>query len=186
MEDTDIALMARIRKGDTKAFEVLVTRHQRSVYNLANRFLNDEGEAEDIAQEVFLRVYRAAGTYSPQAKFTTWLYTIVKNLCFNVLRKKRLSKITSLDDETMPEIASNDDDPSEILSRAQLKAKVIRAVSALPHNLRIAVVLQKFHGLSCEEIANILECSPNAVKLRIHRAKQYLSHELGGLKEETK
>ncbi len=186
MEDTDIALMSRIKKGDTKAFEMLLFRHQRSVYNLAFRFLNDEGEAEDITQEVFIRVYRAAKTYTPQAKFTTWLYTIVKNLCFNAIRNKKSAEIVPIDDEAIPEIASKGDDPSEILSKGQIKERVIKAVNALPENLRIAVILMKFQGLSCEEVGNILGCSVNAVKLRVHRAKEYLSRELGDLKGETK
>jgi len=76
--------MGRIKKGDSKAFELLLARHQRSVYNIALRFLNDAAEAEDITQEAFIRVYKAAQTYTPDAKFSTWLYTIVKNLCFNV------------------------------------------------------------------------------------------------------
>ncbi len=186
MEDTDIVLMLRVKEGDTKAFELLLARHKRSVYNIAYKFLNDEGEAEDITQEVFIRVYRASKTYSPEAKFTTWLYTIVKNLCFNAIRKKRSADVVHFDDEEIPEIPAKGDDPSEIFSKEQIRERVIKAVNGLPENLRIAVVLQKLKGLSYEEIAKILDCSVNAVKLRVHRAKEILSKELGGLKEETK
>ncbi len=104
MEETDIALMELIKRGDDKAFELLLSRHQRSVYNLACRFLNDEAEAEDITQETFIRIFKAAGTYSPDAKFSTWLYTIVKNLCFNSLRRRRTVIIVSTEEETLPEI----------------------------------------------------------------------------------
>lgn len=186
MEDTDIALMARIKKGDTKAFELLLSRHQRSVYNLAFKFLNDPSDAEDITQEVFIRVYGAAKTYSPEAKFTTWLYTIVKNICFNTIRKRKSARIVSLEDETIPEIQAQSYDPSEILSKEQVRSRVINAVNNLPDNLRIAVILSKFHGFSYEEIAKVLDCSVNAVKLRVHRAKEFLSRELGGLEGETK
>ncbi|MEW6107625.1 MAG: sigma-70 family RNA polymerase sigma factor [Nitrospirota bacterium] len=177
--------MARIKKGDVNAFELLLSRHERSVYNLAYRFLNDEGEAEDITQEVFLRVYRASKTYNPEAKFTTWLYTIVKNLCFNAIRKKRSVSVVSIDEETMPEFRSEDPDPLDALSREELRSRVIRAVNALPENMRIAVILQRFHGFSTEEIAELMGCSVNAVKLRVHRAKMILAGKLGGLKEET-
>ncbi len=183
MQEVDIALMARIKKGDTDAFEELVSRHQRPVYNLALRFLSDSCEAEDIAQETFIRVFRAADTYTPDAKFTTWLYTIVKNLCFNAIRKRQSATLVSIDEETAPEIASREDDPARSLEREQLRKMVSRAVNALPENLRIAVILQKFHGLSYEEIAAVLGCSVNAVKLRVHRAKDFLSRELAGIAE---
>lgn len=177
--------MARIKEGDLEAYERLLRRHQRPVFNTAYRFLNDEADAEDITQEVFIRVYKAAATYKPQAKFTTWLYTIVKNLCFNALRKKQSGRLLSLEDETVPEMTSYDDDPAEILSREQVKKRVVRAVNNLPHNLRLAIILKKFHGFSYEEIAEMLGCSQNAVKLRVHRAKQFLAEALGSVKEET-
>jgi RNA polymerase sigma-70 factor, ECF subfamily len=186
MEETDIALMELIRRGDDKAFELLVSRHQRSVYNLAYRFLNDEAEAEDITQEAFIRIFKAAGTYSPEAKFTTWLYTIVKNLCFNSLRKRRSVHIVSIEEEILPEIPAENNDPSEIIDRKRLKARVIKAVHALPENMRIAVILHKFHGLQYNEIADILGCSVNAVKLRVHRAKAFLADSLGDFAGETK
>jgi RNA polymerase sigma-70 factor (ECF subfamily) len=178
VEDPDIALMARIRSGDTEAFEELLSRHHRSVYNLACRFLNDPADAEDVTQEVFIRVLKASKTYSPEAKFTTWLYTIVKNFCFNVLRKRQSVRILSLDDETVPDVFSRSLDPSELLLREQERNRVIKAVMALPENLRFAVILQKFHGLSCKEISEVLNCSVNAVKIRIHRAKEFLADEL--------
>lgn len=178
MEETDIALMARIKKNDTKAFELLLARHQRSVYNLAYRFLNDEREAEDITQETFIRVFKAAKTYVPEAKFTTWIYTIVKNLCFNTIRKRKTVDIVSMEEETVPDIPATGDDPLIILEKSRLREQVIRAVNALPENLRMAVILQKFHGLSYEEISKIFGCSVNAVKLRVHRAKEILAREL--------
>jgi RNA polymerase sigma-70 factor, ECF subfamily len=178
VEETDIVLMDLIGKGDEKAFEVLLCRHQRSVFNLAFRFLRDEAEAEDIAQDTFIRVFKSASAYTPEAKFTTWLYTIVKNLCFNSLRKRRSVHIVSMEEETLPEIPSENDDPSEILDRKRLKSRVVNVVNSLPENMRIAVLLHKFHGLQYNEIADILGCSANAVKLRVHRAKAVLAHGL--------
>ena len=186
MEETDIALMELIRRGDEKAFELLVSRHQRSVYNLACRFLNDDADAEDITQETFVRIFRAAGTYSPEAKFTTWLYTIVKNLCFNVLRKRRSVQIVSVEEEMLPEIPAETRDPAEIIDGKRLRSKVLAAVHALPDNMRIAILLHKFQGLEYHEIAEILDCTVNAVKLRVHRAKAILAVSLKDFSGETK
>lgn len=178
--------MGLIRKGDAKAFELLVARHQRSVYNLALRFLNDSDEAEDVTQDAFIRIYKAAATYTPEAKFTTWLYTIVRNLCFNVLRVRRQAVIVSVDDESLPELPAKNEDPVERISREQLREKVTHAVSRLPDNMRLAVILSKYHGLSYDEIAGIMGCSVNAIKLRVHRAKSVLAEELSALRDETR
>ena len=178
--------MGLISKGDAKAFELLVARHQRAVYNLALRFLNDTDEAEDVAQDCFIRIYKAAALYTPDAKFTTWLYTIVRNLCFNVLRSRRQAVIVSVDDETLPELPARNDDPVERITRQQTGEKVRHAVSKLPDNMRLVVILSKFHGLSYEEIAGIMGCTVTAIKLRIHRAKALLAEELSALKDETR
>jgi RNA polymerase sigma-70 factor (ECF subfamily) len=188
MEDieVDIKLMDRVKKGDESAFEELVSRHYHSVYNFANRFLLDAANAEDVTQEVFLRVFRAAKTYTARAKFSTWLYTITKNLCFNELRRKRSVNILSIEDEMLPEIPSLDDSPVSRLEKQEIRVKVLDAVRALPANLRAAVLLLKYHGFSYEEVAEILGCTVNAVKLRLHRAKDYLAKSIGYLSEETK
>jgi RNA polymerase sigma-70 factor (ECF subfamily) len=179
--DVDIKLMERVKEGDDSAFGELVSRHYRSVYNLARRFLYDAHEAEDITQEVFLRVYRAAGSYAPKAKLSTWLYTITKNLCFNEFRKTHSVKIVSIDDEVLPEIRSMDDSPALKLEKEEIKAKVLEAVNSLPANLKIAVLLLKYHEFSYEEVAEILGCTVNAVKLRVHRAKGFLAKSIGHL-----
>lgn len=185
-EETDVSLMGLIRKGDEKALELLVARHQRAVYNLALRFLNDPDEAEDVAQDCFIRIYKAAQTYTPEAKFTTWLYTIVRNLCFNVLRSRRQAVIVSVDDETLPELPAKNEDPVERITRQQVREKVMHAVSMLPENMRLVVILSKFHGLSYDEIAGIMDCTVTAIKLRVHRAKAILAEELSALRDETR
>lgn len=184
--ERDLALMELIKNGDDAAFEELLMRHHQLVYRLAYRFLNDSPEAEDITQEVFLRVFKAARTYSPKAKFSTWLYTITKNLCFNALRKKRSVAIYSIEDEMLPEMPSIDESPLSKLEEAEVKKRVLDAVKELPANLRIAVLLLKYHNLSYEEVAEILECTVNAVKLRIHRAKKFLAQSIGHISQETK
>jgi len=185
-EETDISLMGLIREGDAKAFELLVARHQRPVYNLALRFLSDSDEAEDIAQEVFIRLYKSAAAYTPDAKFTTYLYTIVRNLCFNLLRSRRQAVIVSLEDEALPELSAKNEDPVERITRQHVGEKVRQAVAKLPVNMRLAVLLSKYHGLSYDEIAGIMGCSVTAIKLRVHRAKAILAEELSALKDETR
>ncbi|NJD57367.1 MAG: RNA polymerase sigma factor [Nitrospirae bacterium] len=185
MEETDIALMARIKMGDAKAFEVLLARHQKSVFNLALRFLGDPDEAEDIMQNTFLRILKASRTYTPEAKFTTWLYTIVKNLCFNVLRSRKSVELVSMDNEYLPDLPATEENPIARISQSQLRETVIGAIGKLPKNMQMAVILSKYHGLQYDEIAAIMGCSVNAVKLRVHRAKLILAQELKGLKQET-
>ena len=178
--------MKLIGKGDTKAFELLVARHQRAVYNLALRFLSDSDEAEDIAQEVFIRLYKSAAAYTPAAKFTTYLYTIVRNLCFNLLRSRRQAVIVSLEDEALPELTAKNEDPVERITQQYVGEKVRQAVAKLPENMRLSVLLSKYHGLSYEEIAGIMGCSVTAIKLRVHRAKAILAEDLSALKDETR
>jgi RNA polymerase sigma-70 factor (ECF subfamily) len=185
MEETDVALMARIKKGDEKAFELLMARHKRSVYNLALRFLNDPDDAVDVTQEAFIRIYRSSQNYTPDAKFTTWLYTIVKNLCFNMLRARKSAEIVSMDNEFMTELPAKEEHPVERISRAQTREIVIMAVKSLPENMKMAVILSKYHGLPYDEIAAIMGCTVTAVKLRIYRAKTILAKKLSGLKQET-
>lgn len=184
--ERDIALMEKVKTGDESAFEELVARHYKSIYNLAYRFLYSSAEAEDITQEVFLRVFRASKTFSPKAKISTWLFTITKNLCFNELRKKKAVNILSIEDEVLPELPSMDNSPVTKMEEKEVRQRVLDAVRALPANLRIAVLLLKYHDLSYEEVASILGCSVNAVKLRVHRAKHFLAKSIGKLSKETK
>lgn len=184
--ERDIELMEKIKNGDESAFEEIVARHHKSIYNIAYRFLYSPAEAEDITQEVFLRVFRASKTYSPKAKFSTWLFTITKNLCFNEMRKKKDVNILSIEDEIIPELHSVDNNPVTELENKEVRQRVLDAVKALPANLRIAVILLKYHNLSYEEVASILGCTVNAVKLRVHRAKHFLAKSIGYLSKETK
>jgi RNA polymerase sigma-70 factor (ECF subfamily) len=184
--DINIKLMERVKEGDDSAFEEIVSRNYQSVYKLANRFLLDSGEAEDITQEVFLRVFKASKTYQPTAKFSTWLYTITKNLCFNEIRKRQSVNIQSIEDEMMPELSAKDDSMDLKLEQKEVRIKVLEAVRALPPNLRIAIILLKYHDLSYEEVAKILGCTINAVKLRVHRAKDFLAKSIGYKSQETK
>jgi RNA polymerase sigma-70 factor (ECF subfamily) len=178
-------LMARIAKGDEGAFEILVNRHQTSVLNLIYRFIGDRTQARDLAQEVFLRVWQAAKTYRPEAKFTTWIYRIATNGCFNELKSSRRKKWFSFhqSDEhsgnTLEETLS-DSAPSaeDLLLEKERSRQLSDALQSLPDNQRMALVLKRYDDLSYAEIAQIIGCSVSAVESLLVRAKRTLQEKL--------
>lgn len=180
--------MARIAKGDADAFEILVNRHQTSVLNLIYRFIGDRTQAKDLAQEVFLRVWQAAKTYKPEAKFTTWLYRITANLCLNELKSSRRRKLFQFlqfgeDQENTIEEVLVDASPSpeDLLLAKERSHQVSDALQSLPENQRMALILKRYDDLSYEEIARILNCSVPAVESLLVRAKRNLQEKLRNL-----
>lgn len=182
---SDGALMLRVREGDGDAFTALVRRHQDRVVSLATRYLADASEAEDLAQEVFLRVHRARETYEPSAKFTTWLHRITVNACLNQLRGRkargavsgRLPEDPEGDGPAEPE-DPNSADPGDAVLRGELASVVRRAVDELPERQRTAILLEKYQGLSYEETAAAMEMSLPAVKSLLTRARVSLREKL--------
>ena len=178
-------LMARIAKGDADAFELMVNRHQASVLNLVYRFIGDWTQAKDLAQEVFIRVWQAAKTYKPEAKFTTWIYRITANLCFNELKSARRKKWFSFnwseeDGEHTFEETLSDGAPSaeDILLEKERSRQISDALQCLPENQRMALVLKRYDDLSYHEIAQIIGCSVSAVESLLFRAKRTLQEKL--------
>jgi len=178
-------LMARIAKGDDHAFEILVNRHQTSVLNLIYRFIGDRTQAKDLAQEVFLRVWQAAGGYKPKAKFTTWIYRVTANLCFNELKSSRRKKWFSFHqsdghsgntiEETLSDSAPSAED---LLLEKERSRQISDALKSLPDNQRMALILKRYEDLSYQEIAKILNCSVSAVESFLVRAKRNLQEKL--------
>lgn len=183
--DEDIHLMLRFKNGEESCFEQLVERHKTRVFNLVYRFLGSSQEAEDIAQEIFIKVYYAKNTYEPKAKFTTWLYTICKNTCFNELRKRKPFCV-SIDDSIKLEedtVAFQMADPSMPTPADSAlnneKALIVKsAIDSLSIPQKMAVILSRYDQLSYEEIAQIMHCSVKAVKSLLHRAKEQLKEKL--------
>jgi RNA polymerase sigma-70 factor (ECF subfamily) len=178
-------LMARIAKGDNDAFEILVNRHQTSVLNLIYRFIGDRTQAKDLAQEVFIRVWQSAKTYKPKAKFTTWIYRITANLCFNELKSARRKKwLQFRRSEADQEVQAEEDfpnsspSPEDLLLAKEHSRQISEALQSLPDNQRMALVLKRYDDLSYEEIGRIMGCSVSAVESLLVRAKRNIQEKL--------
>jgi RNA polymerase sigma-70 factor (ECF subfamily) len=178
-------LMVRIAEGDQDAFEILVNRHQTSVLNLSYRFIGDRTQAKDLAQEVFIRVWQAAGSYQPKAKFTTWLYRITTNLCFNELKSTRRRRWfpfhrSNEDTGNFIEETLSDGAPSaeDLLLAKERSRQISDALQSLPDNQRMALILKRYDDLSYQEIAKVIGCSVPAVESLLVRAKRTLQEKL--------
>jgi RNA polymerase sigma-70 factor (ECF subfamily) len=191
MEDTNDEtvpsedLMVRIAQGDNDAFEILVNRHQTSVLNLVYRFIGDRTQAKDLAQEVFIRVWQAAKTYRPEAKFTTWIYRIATNVCFNELKSARRKKwfqflrFGNQHEESIEDTyIDGSPSPEDLLLAKERNRQISDALQSLPDNQRMALILRRYDDLSYEESARILNCSVSAVESLLVRAKRTLQEKL--------
>ena len=180
----DFVLMERIGDGDHQAFQQLVERHQHAVIGTVAKMLGNASESEDIAQQVFLRIWRNAKRYRPDAKFTTYLYTITRNLVFNETRRKSRKKEVSSDEREENShqftAANPDRQPDAELLQAELQSAVDAAIAGLPEAQRMAVVLRRYEQLSYEEIAGVLGLSVSAVKSLLFRARTSLREALSG------
>jgi RNA polymerase sigma-70 factor (ECF subfamily) len=171
--DPDIELMLRFQKGDERCFEELVKKHTRGLLNLVFRYLGDASRAEDVSQDIFVKVYRARMKYEPKAKFSTWLYRIAVNHCLNEIRarKNQPSLATPIND-LLEEPQGQD--PDARLSQAELHQAVKAAINALPENQRMAVILARYEEMTYDEIAEAMSMSLEAVKSVLFRAKENL------------
>lgn len=178
----DVRLMALVSGGDAGAFEQLVERHQRLVIGTVTRMLGNNSDAEDIAQQVFVRVWKSAKRYVPRAKFTTWLLKITRNLVFNELRRRSRHAQVSLQSETDEEERPIRDEhataPDASLLEQELQTAIDAAIARLPETQRMAVILRRYEELSYEEIAETLDQSVSAVKSLLFRARTELRESL--------
>lgn len=174
----DISLMKKVARGDHSAFEELVQRHQYAIVGTVAKMLGNHSEAEDIAQQVFLRLWKSAGRYKPTAKFTTFLFTITRNLVFNETRRRARRGEQSLEeqaDEWHQQFQEKEhSQPDARLLELELREAVNRAITTLPQKQRMAVVLRRHENMSYEGIAGILGISVSAVKSQLFRARATL------------
>lgn len=181
-QDSDAALMLAFQRGDAAAFRALYERHARAMVAFCHRFVKDPARAEELAQDVFVKLYRSAHRYLPSARFKTFLYRVATNHCLNELRRgeyaaHQVSPGAPADEadgrEAAPDLdalPSGDASPQQELEAARLAGAVTALLGRLPENQRAAFVLCRFEGLSYEEIAEALETSVSAVKSLVHRA----------------
>jgi RNA polymerase sigma-70 factor (ECF subfamily) len=184
LRDPDVRLMLQVRDDDASAFEELMLRYQQRVVTLLEHLVGQRDSAEDLAQEVFLRVYRARKTYTPAAKFSTWLFTIVNNVASNAqrsrIRRKEVNVAANVGDSTgaMPldqmAMEASAAMPARQMDKIELREVVRAAVANLNQRQRMAVLLNKFESLSYEDIAAAMELSPKAVKSLLSRARENL------------
>lgn len=181
-DDIDVALMYRIAEGDEQAFRQLVERHQNAVVGTVARMLGDPTEAEDIAQLAFLRIWKHAKRWRPDAKFTTYLFTITRNLVFNESRRRTRRKEVSTDEREeesgfqMPSESRHG--PEEETMKLEMHEQIDRAIATLPEAQRTAVILYSYESLPYEEIAVVLKTSVSSVKSLLFRARTTLREKL--------
>lgn len=184
LADPDVRLMLEVREGNAAAFEKLMLRYQDRLVAVLEHLVGKRGQAEDLAQDVFLRVYRARSTYQPGSKFSTWLFTIANNVASNSLRsrsRRREVQVTPADGEsgqrpTIDELAlaASGLMPGRQLDKAELCEVVKAAVATLGERQRLAVLLNKFEGMSYEDIATAMDMTPQAIKSLLSRARENL------------
>ena len=179
----DVELMRLAGGGDERAFEDLVERHQNLVIGTVAKMLGGVEGAEDIAQQVFVRVWQSAPRYRPEAKFTTWLLTIVRNLVFNESRRRRRGFFQPFenDDGSVPDFRDTTSrDAAAQLEERELGEAVDAAIATLPEAQRLAIILRRFEGMPYEDIAGVLKISVPAVKSLLFRAREELRQRLKG------
>ena len=188
-ENVDLELVRRVQRGDSAAFDLLVRKYQHRVVALIGRYVHDWSESQDVAQETFLRAYRALGNFRGDAQFSTWLHRIAVNTAKNHLvahKRRPPGEDIDIDDAEQFESAlrmRDNDTPERELMRQEMEQTVMRAVEALPEELRVAITLREVEGLSYEEIASRMDCPIGTVRSRIFRAREAIDLELKPLME---
>ncbi|NLY43700.1 MAG: sigma-70 family RNA polymerase sigma factor [Clostridiaceae bacterium] len=181
MELTDYEIIRQCLKGNKDAFAEIVTRYKKLVYTIVLRMINDKEEANDVAQEVFIKLYRSLDRYDPRYKFSTWAVKITSNYCLDILRKKKV-ETTSVDD--MIYEPGHNDSPESAYLKLEQKKRIEEAINSLPDKYKLPIILFHQHGYSYEEICEILDEPLSIVKNRLHRARHMLREKLVDVKRE--
>lgn len=178
LEDPDVRLMLRVRSGETALFAELVDRYRARVYSHFCRQVGDRGEAEDLTQEVFLRLYRSRARYEPRARFATWVFHVTQNVARNALRSRRRHPCVHLDTAALQEgslldrlLTDRGEDPSCRIERRELAGVVRSAVADLAYRQRTAIELHQLHDRTYAEVAEELAMTPKAAKSLLYRAR---------------
>ncbi len=187
--ELDIELVKRVQQGDKAAFDLLVIKYQQKVINLVSRFISDRSECQDVAQESFIKAYRALKNFRGDSQFYTWLYRIAANTAKNHLASRaRKSPKYSVDVEDAEHYSGNSQlkeitTPENLMLTDEIKETVFNAIDNLPEDLRSAITLREIEGLSYEDIAEAMDCPIGTVRSRIFRARDAIDRELRPLLE---
>ncbi|OGS20562.1 MAG: hypothetical protein A2252_09900 [Elusimicrobia bacterium RIFOXYA2_FULL_39_19] len=186
MENNDIELMLKVKTGDLSAFDLLLDSYEKPIINFIYRYIGSREDAEDLAQEVFLKVYRAVPYYEPRSKFSTWLFRIAHNVSIDYLRKNRNKRTLQVsqnnpdEEEKIRELYNPDEPGAEtLLENKQVREKVNSLLAKLPDKQKTALILRIYDDKSYLEIAAILACSVPAVEALIFRARETLKKQFG-------
>jgi len=188
--EADQELIIRLQRGDKRAFDLLVLKYQQRVINLVSRYIRDPSEAQDVAQEAFIKAYRALPRFRGDSAFYTWLYRIAINTAKNyIVAQSRRPPSTGVDAEIAEQLdvgvrLKDNATPEHLLLEQEIAETVHKAISALPDDLRTAISLRELEGLSYEEIANTMSCPVGTVRSRIFRAREAIDAKLKPLLEE--
>ena len=182
MSSTDEELVSRSMGGDLDSFNQLVLRWERPIYALAYRVIGREEDARDVCQETFLRAFRALGGFKGQAKFSSWLYRITLNLCRDWIRRERRQPLAQtpegIDLVELAGEAEGTESIEDLVARKEIGAAVAKAMALLPEEQRTAIVLKEYHGLTFQEIADMLDCPLSTVKTRLYQGLTVLRRQL--------
>ncbi len=182
MPSSDEELVARSMGGDLDSFNQLVLRWERPIYALAYRVIGREEDARDVAQETFLRAFRALKGFKGQAKFSSWLYRITLNLCRDWMRRQRRTPVAQMPEGIDLVELAGEETPSEslddLIGRRQLGRAVSKAMAMLPEEQRTAIILKEYHGLTFQEIADLLDCPLSTVKTRLYQGLSVVRKQL--------
>lgn len=185
--DTDKQLVEKVQKGDKRAFDMLVIKYQHKIFSIISRYIKDSAEVHDVAQEAFIKAYRAIGNFRGDSAFYTWIYRIAINTAKNYLvsrgRRPPASDVDMDDAEFYAgsDMLRDNASPEQQLMRDQLEAVVYKAIQSLPEDLRTAVSLREMDGLSYEEIAEVMSCPVGTVRSRIFRAREHIDKQMSPL-----
>jgi len=186
-EDLDQELVLRVQQGDKSAFDLLVIKYQHRIVHLVNRYVKDPYEAQDVAQDTFIKAYRALGDFRGDSAFYTWLYRIAINTAKNYLlsrSRRHYDHEIDVQDAEQVEAAPqlrNIETPEDVLMNEQVVQVIRSAIEKLPEEMRVAITLREFEGMSYEEIAEAMDCPIGTVRSRIFRAREAIDEKLNPL-----
>lgn len=183
-QEADRRLVRRVQKGDKRAFDLLVLKYQHKIFGLVGRYVHDGSEVQDVTQEAFIKAYRAIGRFRGESAFYTWLYRIAINTAKNYLvsrsRRPPDTDVEVGDAEYFegPGRLRENDSPEQELFKEELETEIYAAIAQLPEDLRTAVMLREFDGMSYEQIAQIMQCPVGTVRSRIFRAREAIDNRI--------